>query len=341
MATSGGRIYGGSYLPPVMIHHTTHPATTTTPCCSSQPPLDSFCLSGPSPSFLASSSMVSFEDVNNSSSKNKRSFFQSFEQDDNGDEDYDDFFNQSGKKRRLTVDQLKFLEKSFEMENKLEPDRKLQLAKDLGLQPRQVAIWFQNRRARWKTKQMERDFDVLQDSFYALKADYDTLFHENEDLKSQIALLSEEFARKQKGKNMLDALSEPSQPQVENPAAASISNSEESKVSIMASKINEMCNVIFDSDSTSTKKDNMFDTDNNYYMDGIHSPHMEHVDSSYILEPENNSDLSQGEEDSFSRGFLPSTPYRLPKLEPGAYSFASSSSASGHFGFPAFWSWSF
>ncbi|KAK9130096.1 hypothetical protein Sjap_010583 [Stephania japonica] len=61
----------------------------------------------------------------------------------------------SEKKRRLSIDQVKALEKNFEVENKLEPERKVKLAQELGLQPRQVAVWFQNRCARWKTKQLE------------------------------------------------------------------------------------------------------------------------------------------------------------------------------------------
>ncbi|CAI0549406.1 unnamed protein product, partial [Linum tenue] len=90
------------------------------------------------------------------------------------------------KKRRLSVDQVQFLEKSFEVENKLEPERKIQLAKDLGLQPRQVAIWFQNRRARWKTKRLEKDYDLLQSSYDTLKADYDGLLREKDKLKAEV-----------------------------------------------------------------------------------------------------------------------------------------------------------
>ena len=78
------------------------------------------------------------------------------------------------------------MEKSFELDNKLEPDRKIQLAKELGLQPRQVAIWFQNRRARWKTKQLEKDYDDLQESYNKLKANYENLLKEKEKLKSKV-----------------------------------------------------------------------------------------------------------------------------------------------------------
>ena len=92
------------------------------------------------------------------------------------------------KKKRLNLEQVKTLEKSFEMGNKLEPERKMQLAKALGLQPRQVAIWFQNRRARWKTKQLEKDYDVLKKQFDVLKADNDALQAQNKKLHSQVSI---------------------------------------------------------------------------------------------------------------------------------------------------------
>ncbi|CAO2828280.1 unnamed protein product [Amaranthus hypochondriacus] len=90
------------------------------------------------------------------------------------------------KKRRLSVDQVKALERNFEVENKLEPERKVKLAQELGLQPRQVAVWFQNRRARWKTKQLERDYGVLKASFDTLKHNYESLQHDKDDLLKQI-----------------------------------------------------------------------------------------------------------------------------------------------------------
>ncbi|CAH2043365.1 unnamed protein product [Thlaspi arvense] len=92
----------------------------------------------------------------------------------------------SEKKRRLSVEQVKALEKNFEIDNKLEPERKVKLAQELGLQPRQVAIWFQNRRARWKTKQLERDYGVLKSNFDALKRSRDSLQHDNDSLLTEI-----------------------------------------------------------------------------------------------------------------------------------------------------------
>lgn len=90
------------------------------------------------------------------------------------------------KKRRLTAEQVQFLEKSFESENKLEPDRKFQLAKVLGVEQRQIAIWFQNRRARWRTKQLEKDCEALRSSYGSLKADHECLLKEKQKLEAKV-----------------------------------------------------------------------------------------------------------------------------------------------------------
>ncbi|KAG0626371.1 hypothetical protein M758_2G120900 [Ceratodon purpureus] len=94
------------------------------------------------------------------------------------------------KKRRLSFDQVRSLERNFELENKLEPERKMQLAKDLGLQPRQVAVWFQNRRARWKTKQLERDYEMLNTGYLKLKADFEAAVREKDALQAKVQRLS-------------------------------------------------------------------------------------------------------------------------------------------------------
>lgn len=52
------------------------------------------------------------------------------------------------KKLRLSKEQSALLEESFKEHSTLNPKQKNALAKQLNLRPRQVEVWFQNRRAR-------------------------------------------------------------------------------------------------------------------------------------------------------------------------------------------------
>lgn len=88
-------------------------------------------------------------------------------------------------KKRFSEEQIKSLESMFSTQAKLEPRQKLQLARELGLQPRQVAIWFQNKRARWKSKQLERQYAALRDDYDALLLSYESL------KKDKLALLDQ------------------------------------------------------------------------------------------------------------------------------------------------------
>ncbi|KAF3794626.1 Homeobox-leucine zipper protein [Nymphaea thermarum] len=89
-------------------------------------------------------------------------------------------------KKRLSEEQVKFLEMSFSLEKKLEPQRKVQLAYDLGLHPRQVAIWYQNKRARWKTQRLELDYN-------SMKLQMESVVTEKRRLEKEVARLSAEL----------------------------------------------------------------------------------------------------------------------------------------------------
>ncbi|MCO5586600.1 hypothetical protein L7F22_040541 [Adiantum nelumboides] len=91
------------------------------------------------------------------------------------------------KKKRLTGEQLRALEGSFKNDRKLEADRKQELAQRLNLEPRQIAVWFQNRRARSKAKHLEHDFALL-------KAQYDSALAETLKLRAEVTRLTAELA---------------------------------------------------------------------------------------------------------------------------------------------------
>ena len=88
--------------------------------------------------------------------------------------------------KRFSDEQIKSLETMFETETRLEPRKKLQLARELGLQPRQVAIWFQNKRARWKSKQLEREYNKLQNSYNNLASKFESMKKERQTLLIQV-----------------------------------------------------------------------------------------------------------------------------------------------------------
>ncbi|XP_026456541.1 putative homeobox-leucine zipper protein ATHB-51 [Papaver somniferum] len=121
---------------------------------------------------------------------------------ENGVGGYDANINnqvETRRKTRLSSEQVDALEKSFQEEIeleqqsgatlderknkvKLEPDRKMKLSRELGLHPRQVAIWFQNRRARLKGKKIEELYNVL-------KQDFEIVSKENQSLKEEVMKL--------------------------------------------------------------------------------------------------------------------------------------------------------
>ncbi|MBA0676704.1 hypothetical protein Goari_018170 [Gossypium aridum] len=97
--------------------------------------------------------------------------------------DDDDENGSTRKKLRLSKEQSAFLEESFKEQNTLNPKQKLALAKQLNLRPRQVEVWFQNRRARTKLKQTEVDCEYLKRSCETLREENKRLQKELQELR--------------------------------------------------------------------------------------------------------------------------------------------------------------
>ncbi|CAK7322688.1 unnamed protein product [Dovyalis caffra] len=94
------------------------------------------------------------------------------------------------RKKRLTRDQIKLLETSFNANQKLKAENKIELARRLGLPPRQVAIWYQNRRARHKNDATEQDYKNVQ-------LELGNVLAENMRLEKQVSMLRYELNKAQ------------------------------------------------------------------------------------------------------------------------------------------------
>ncbi|PSR99948.1 Homeobox-leucine zipper protein [Actinidia chinensis var. chinensis] len=88
------------------------------------------------------------------------------------------------KKLRLTKQQSVMLEDCFKEQSTLNPKQKQALAKQLNLLPRQVEVWFQNRRARTKLKQNEKECELLKKHLETLKNENKRLKKELQEMKS-------------------------------------------------------------------------------------------------------------------------------------------------------------
>jgi hypothetical protein len=94
------------------------------------------------------------------------------------------------RKKRLARDQLNLLETSFNANQKLKAEHKTELARQLGVPPKQVAIWYQNRRARHKNDAIEHDYMNIQ-------LELGNVFAENIRLEKQVSMLKFELNKVQ------------------------------------------------------------------------------------------------------------------------------------------------
>ncbi|KAL8141086.1 hypothetical protein V2J09_007107 [Rumex salicifolius] len=93
------------------------------------------------------------------------------------------------KKLRLNKHQSHVLEDSFKHHSTLNLSQKQALAEELNLKPRQVEVWFQNRRARTKLKQTEMECEQLKRKCEKLREENKRLHKELHELKKNINFL--------------------------------------------------------------------------------------------------------------------------------------------------------
>nr|GLL48989.1 homeobox-leucine zipper protein HAT22-like [Ipomoea trifida] len=121
----------------------------------------------------------------NSSMKREREIGGGEEEEPKGSSGDDDEVVGTRKKLRLTKEQSVVLEDSFKDHSTLNSKQKEHLARRLNLRPRQVEVWFQNRRARNKLKQTEVDCELLRKCYDSLTDENRRLQRELQELKAK------------------------------------------------------------------------------------------------------------------------------------------------------------
>ncbi|KAG0492687.1 hypothetical protein HPP92_006085 [Vanilla planifolia] len=96
--------------------------------------------------------------------------------------------------------------------------RKLHLATEIGLDPKQVAVWFQIRRARWKSKQLE-------DEYVRLRSSHDTALVEKCRLENEVLMLRDKLAKSEEEIKRLASFAEGCVGSVESAVVGSPSSS--------------------------------------------------------------------------------------------------------------------
>ncbi|XP_071702951.1 homeobox-leucine zipper protein HOX22-like [Rutidosis leptorrhynchoides] len=105
--------------------------------------------------------------------------------------------NKNEGRKRFTDKQISFLEYMYETQTRPELRMKHQVANKLGLHPRQVAIWFQNKRARSKSRQIEHEYNILKQNYETLASKSESLKKENQALVNQLEMLRNVAERRQ------------------------------------------------------------------------------------------------------------------------------------------------
>ncbi|KAL5704839.1 hypothetical protein ACHQM5_023210 [Ranunculus cassubicifolius] len=99
------------------------------------------------------------------------------------------------RKRKLTAQQVNSLEYNFSIDHNLETQRKLKIAAELALEPQQVAIWFQNRRVRYRYKMLEMEYYKLKSAHEGVVVEKSILEQEVIKLKAQLSEAQKEMKR--------------------------------------------------------------------------------------------------------------------------------------------------